>query len=77
MLFTATNPRYASSEGVQPVDVARGTDGKLGSGTYSVLSDGESAPKSIEVVLAKHRKNGGTANAVWAHVQGEFARIAL
>jgi hypothetical protein len=76
MLFTATNSRYAASEGTQPVEVARGSDGKMGSGVYSVMSDGESAPKSIEIMLAKQRKNGGIADAIWAHVLGEFVRIA-
>lgn len=73
-LFTATNPRYAAAQNVPTSDKARGSDGKAGSGVYSVLPDGESAPKSIENVLAKQRKNGAN-DAIWAHVLEEFERI--
>jgi hypothetical protein len=40
--------------------LVRGSDGKTGSGICSILSGGESAPKTIEAVLAKQRRNGGT-----------------
>jgi len=86
-LFLATSARYASrsteekgkgdGDGVQVgngVDVARGTDGELGSGVYSVGWDGESAVPKVEKLLAGLRKEG-MVEKVWEHTLGEFKRI--
>lgn len=86
-LFLATSARYASrstgekgkgsGDGVQLEDgvgVARGTDGNLGSGVYSVGSDGESATPKVEKLLAALRKDG-MVEKVWEHSLGEFKRI--
>ncbi|KAJ8074435.1 hypothetical protein PM082_015336 [Marasmius tenuissimus] len=40
------------------VEVARGTDGKAGSGVYSIDWDGESASPKVEELLAKLRTDG-------------------
>jgi len=56
------------------VAVARGTDGKPGSGAYSVDKDGESAPPKVEQFLERLRKDG-TAEKVWADLEEQFVRI--
>ena len=56
------------------VTTARGTDGKVGSGIYSIDSVGESANQKTEALLAKLRKDK-VREAVWKHVQEEFGRI--
>lgn len=56
------------------VAVARGTDGKSGSGVYSISNDGESASPKVEKFLGDLRK-GGMAKKVWSHVEEEFDRI--
>ena len=55
-------------------EAARGTDGKLGSGVYSVDNKGESASPRVEEILATHRKDG-TADKVWEIVSGDFKKI--
>lgn len=54
--------------------VARGTDGKVGSGVYSIDVAGESAKPEIEQVLAQLR-NEGAVERVWKNIEGEFSRI--
>lgn len=56
------------------IAVARGTDGKSGSGVYSISNDAESAPPEVEQLLGNLRKDGITQK-VWSHVEEEFARI--
>ncbi|KAL2126012.1 hypothetical protein VTI74DRAFT_1957 [Chaetomium olivicolor] len=56
------------------VAVARGTDGKNGSGVYSISNDGESAPPRVEQLLERFRKDGN-AEKVWSLVEEEFVRI--
>ncbi|KAL2261802.1 hypothetical protein VTK26DRAFT_3276 [Humicola hyalothermophila] len=87
-LFLATSARCrpareeggvatAAADGVplpEGVEVARGTDGKIGSGIYSVAYDGECASTRVEQLLAGWRKDG-TAQKVWAHFEEEFVRI--
>ena len=81
-LFMATSARFpaAGDDAVAGVPteigvaVARGTDGKIGSGVYSVSNDGETASPKVEQLLGKLRKDG-TAKKVWADVQEEFIRI--
>lgn len=56
------------------VAVARGTDGKIGSGVYSVDLDGESSGFKVEELLAKFRKEG-VVGKFWKHTEEEFKRI--
>lgn len=83
-LFLATSARYpagktsAASPGVSLADgvlVAEGTSGQIGSGVYSVGSDGESAGVKVEELLAKMRKEG-MVEKVWDHAEVEFLRIS-
>lgn len=79
-LFLATSARYPPSaggaEGVPlagAVAVARGTDGKTGSGVYSVDQEGETSDAKVEL-LTKLRKEG-VPEKVWNHTEEEFKRI--
>ena len=56
------------------VTVARGTNGRTGSGVYSVGWDGENPGLKVEELLAKLRKEG-MVEQVWKHIEGEFKRI--
>ncbi|KAL2868037.1 uncharacterized protein BJX67DRAFT_75032 [Aspergillus lucknowensis] len=76
--FYATSSRYQPASGdakgvelVDKVHVGTGTDGKEGSGVYSVHSDGET---KVQGVLAELRKKG-VNEKVWEHVEGEFVRV--
>ncbi|KAF1991741.1 hypothetical protein K402DRAFT_409831 [Aulographum hederae CBS 113979] len=55
-------------------EVARGSDGRVGSGVYSVGWDGESAPASVEEGLRAQREDG-TRDVVWEYVLGEWGRV--
>jgi hypothetical protein len=75
--FLATSPRYPSaaeaSQGKLEEDLFRGSDGKVGSGAYSVGWDGESSSEKVESLLKKYREDG-TADAVWRHTLDVFAK---
>lgn len=82
-LFLATSAKYPAganedtASGVPLAGVAvigRGTDGKAGSGTYSVDQHGESAGAKAEKLLANFRKEGMVEKA-WENIKGEFVRI--
>jgi NAD(P)-dependent dehydrogenase (short-subunit alcohol dehydrogenase family) len=82
-LYLATSARYpARTEGKEVVgvllqggiDVARGTDGKSGSGVYSVDEVCESAGHQVEVLLAGLRKDG-SLEKIWKQIESDFARI--
>jgi hypothetical protein len=53
---------------------ARGTDGKPGSGVYSISNKCEVASPKVEELLATFRKNG-TAKKVWNYFAADFERI--
>ena len=82
-LFLATSAKYPSRTDVEtscgvttPIgdEVAIGTDGKPGSGVYSVIWDGESAGvKTIQ--LLQTMRDEGMVMKVWNHTEGEFKRI--
>ena len=83
-VFLATSARYppgqggASHAGV-PADavvlsIARGSDGRAGSGMYSIGNKGESAPPHVEKVLAGLRADG-TGTKVWEYLAIELTRI--
>ena len=82
-LFLATSARYPpgpggeSASGVPLADgvaIARGIDGKNGSGVYSVNWEGESSGPKVEALLAKLREEG-TVDTVWKDSEKEFKRI--
>jgi len=52
----------------------RGVNGQVGSGTYSLNWNGESASSKVERLIAKYKEEG-TVNQVWRHVESEFERI--
>lgn len=86
-LFFATSAKYPprarsdataeASSGVplsEGVEVASGTDGKVGSGVYSIHWKGEHADPKVVELLAGLREQG-MARKVWKHTVGEFDRI--
>ncbi|KAI2726291.1 hypothetical protein CBS147332_3178 [Penicillium roqueforti] len=85
-LFFATSAKYppricldaaGNSAGVplsEEVEVASGTDGKVGSGVYTIHWNGEHAGPKVVKLLAGLRAEG-MAQKVWQHTVGEFDRI--
>ena len=81
-LFLATSarfqPRNFDGDGGVPVsegvEVARGTNGEVGSGVYSVGWDGTSASGTVEELLAGYRDKGMVED-IWRHAESEFDRI--
>ncbi len=53
---------------------ARGSDGRTGSGVYSIDHKGDSAPPKVEQLLEKLRHDG-TAQKAWNYVTADFIRI--
>ncbi len=54
--------------------MARGTNGEIGSGVYSVDLEGESSGPKVLELLAGYRKEGVVEN-FWDHTEAEFERI--
>lgn len=81
-IFLATSARYPASfedasSGIPLTDglvVAKGTNGEVGSGVYSIESNGESAGPKVVELLAKYGEDG-TREKVWKDVQEQFMRI--
>ncbi len=82
-VFLATSARYPASmsedaASVVPlaggVTIARGTDGKSGSGIYSINQYRKSAEPKVEELLAQFRREK-MAEKVWGHIEDEFDRI--
>ena len=83
-LYLATSARYPpvnDRNGSDPtvplgkgVDVARGTNGGIGSGVYSVGWDGESSSPIVQKLLAGLRDKG-MVEEIWGHTESEFNRI--
>ncbi|KAL0572605.1 hypothetical protein V5O48_009358 [Marasmius crinis-equi] len=81
-VYLSTSMKYPSSQqkenkGVsvgEGVEVARGTDGKVGSGVYTVDQDGESASSEVEALLANFR-NEGVVDRLKKHTEEVFERI--
>lgn len=83
-LYLATSARYppamVDSEGgsgvplEDGVELARGTTGEVGSGTYSVGWDGTSASSTVEKLLAGYRDKG-IVEQIRRHTESEFDRV--
>lgn len=80
-VFLSTSAAFPATDGgedgvglVDGVDVAKGTDGTVGSGVYSLDYDGTEAGQSVTDLLAKYREEG-MVERVWEHAQAEFERI--
>lgn len=66
--------KAASVELVEGLDVKKGVDGEVGSGSYSVDYDGTELAQKTQTMLADYHKKGAT-DTIWDHLQSEFARI--
>lgn len=81
-VFLATSAMFAPSQGkavegvplVAGMAKARGSDGKIGSGTYTLTQKCESSPAKVEKVLLTFREDG-TAKLVWDSVMADMKRI--
>jgi hypothetical protein len=84
-VFLATSARFPAAaksgdvaSGVPLSDgiaVAKGTNGEVGSGVYSVDWKGESTGPKVEKLLAKLRREGA-GEKVWADQEEQYKRIA-
>ncbi|KAK0364774.1 hypothetical protein LTR02_002475 [Friedmanniomyces endolithicus] len=54
--------------------VAKGADGRLGSGVYTTDSKCEASGEKVDAVLEKMRKEG-VPQKVWEHTEAEFVRM--
>jgi hypothetical protein len=80
-VYLLTSPRYpAATDSDTTVslggqsEVIVGTDGKVGSGVYSIGFEGESAsPETLEFLAGLRRE--GMVETVWNHTEDEFVRI--
>ncbi|PYH69501.1 short-chain dehydrogenases/reductase [Aspergillus vadensis CBS 113365] len=78
-LFVATSARYPARDGDDGVSlsegvmVARGVDGEVGGGVYSVTSNGESSNDAINVL--KGFREMGIGEIVWRYTESQFKRI--
>ena len=81
-LFLATSARYAPKESGKGADgvnmesqitVAKGSNGEVGSGVYSVGSDCESGSAASLMLLEQYRSRG-LVEDVGNHINGEFMR---
>ena len=83
-LFLATSAKYPPASAGETaasmvplgdgLSVARGIDGKAGSGVYSIEQNLESAGPKVEALLAGFRKEG-LVEEVWQRTTEEFRRI--
>ncbi|KAK5094043.1 hypothetical protein LTR70_005485 [Exophiala xenobiotica] len=82
-LFFATSAKYpprsdaTSASGVtlgEHTSAARGTDGNIGSGMYSIDEKGKSASAAVEQLLSEMRKSG-TLKKLWTQTESEWHRI--
>jgi hypothetical protein len=81
-VFLATSGRFKPREGeasgvplAKSRDCGTGSDGVVGSGTYSVDWDGEGPTKGSKIVLKALRQRG-VHEIVWGHFMAEFDRIS-
>lgn len=78
-LFLCTSARFSAgpedaAAGVpltEGVTLARGTDGREGSGVYSIDANGESAKPKIEKLLAELRGQG-MVERVWENIESDI-----
>ena len=81
-LFLATSAKYpaginATASGVPLADgvqVARGTNGEVGSGVYSIDQKCDSAGPSVEKLLAELRREG-VGEKLWGDIEEQFKRV--
>ncbi|KAI0433340.1 putative short-chain dehydrogenases/reductase [Xylaria sp. FL1042] len=82
-VFAATSAAFAPGQGAEhegvsleglSLEVCRGTDGKAGSGVYSLSPKDDPASPKVEELLRQYREDG-TARRVWDYVAADFMRI--
>lgn len=82
-VFAATSAMYPGKKDAEATAgipfakggaIAKGSDGKPGSGVYTVDEDGSPATPQVTEVLAGLRKDG-TADIIWKDQEAQFERI--
>lgn len=80
-VFLATSagypPRDGNASGVVVYEngqVARGSDGEVGSGMYTLDQKCDSSPARVRNLLREFRKNG-VKDKVWEYIKADFLRI--
>ncbi|PVH94465.1 putative short-chain dehydrogenases/reductase [Periconia macrospinosa] len=80
-VFLATSARYPSRDGSASGvavygknKVAKGSDGEVGSGMYTLSQKCNSSPAKVEDLLRGFRENG-VRDKVWEYVKAAFLRI--
>ncbi|KAI1423752.1 putative short-chain dehydrogenases/reductase [Xylaria sp. FL1777] len=81
-VFAATSAAFAPGKckgaGValegMPLETCRGTDGRIGSGVYSLSPKDDPASAKVEELLRQFRGDG-TAQRVWDSIAADFERI--
>lgn len=80
-LYEVTSGVFAAREGGaggevigEGVELAKGSDGRVGSGVYSIGWDCEGGEAKTLELLEGYRRNG-MADLVWRHTKDEFERI--
>jgi hypothetical protein len=80
-VYGATSARFPPAEGdaggvplAEGVPVARGADGLIGSGSYTVNFDSENVSLGVYEHLSK-AKADGAEERLWAHILGEIKGI--
>ncbi|KAI1751530.1 putative short-chain dehydrogenases/reductase [Xylaria castorea] len=82
-VFAATSAAFAPLQGAgcagvpldgMSLETSRGTDGRKGSGVYSLSPKDDPASPKVEEVLRQFREDG-TAGKVWDSIAADFKRI--
>ncbi|KFY35813.1 hypothetical protein V494_05572 [Pseudogymnoascus sp. VKM F-4513 (FW-928)] len=80
-LYCATSAQFPPAKGdtagvslENGIPVAKGSDGQLGSGSYTINYDGENVSPKVYEHLAK-AKADGAEESLWAHISGEIKEI--
>ncbi|KAI1266319.1 NAD(P)-binding protein [Xylariaceae sp. FL1019] len=76
-LYLATSPRFPAAHDARAADadVAIGSNGKIGSGMYSIGADCELAGSAESRAVLTSLRDRGMVEKVWNHTEEEFNRI--
>ncbi|KAJ4387790.1 hypothetical protein N0V93_008392 [Gnomoniopsis smithogilvyi] len=83
LVFTASSAMFTPRQSgvgclgvplTESLAVARGSDGQVSSGIYTVDNKGDISPSKVERLLHEFREDG-TATKVWEYLRDDFLRI--
>lgn len=77
-MFFCTSARFSAGPQdttagvkIKGLTLAKGTDGQIGSGVYSIDANGESASRKVEKLLAQFRSQG-MVEQVWEKIESDI-----